>query len=81
MATAGTSTKMTLLMHSSSLHVCDALPCRDADPHFGLWQAKDMQINMEDSLSNLPLEILQASTGMYIMLASLVVVFPIAKSL
>ncbi|CAM9645716.1 unnamed protein product, partial [Chrysoparadoxa australica] len=32
---------------------------RDADPHFGLWQAKDMQIHMEDVLSNLPLEILQ----------------------
>ncbi|KAG5189692.1 hypothetical protein JKP88DRAFT_347649 [Tribonema minus] len=34
---------------------------RDADPHFGLWQAKDMQINMEDSLSNMPLEILQGN--------------------
>ncbi|CAM9446996.1 unnamed protein product, partial [Choristocarpus tenellus] len=34
---------------------------RDADPHFGLWQAKDMQINMEDVLSNLPLEILQGN--------------------
>lgn len=34
---------------------------RDADPHFGLWQAKDMQIHMEDVLSNMPLEILQGS--------------------
>ncbi|CAN0528208.1 unnamed protein product, partial [Ectocarpus sp. 12 AP-2014] len=34
---------------------------RDADPHFGLWQAKDMQIHMEDVLSNLPLEILQGN--------------------
>lgn len=34
---------------------------RDADPHFGLWQAKDMQIQMEDVLSNLPLEILQGN--------------------
>ncbi len=34
---------------------------RDADPHFGLWQAKDMQIHVEDVLSNMPLEILQGS--------------------
>ncbi|CAN0197313.1 unnamed protein product, partial [Phaeothamnion confervicola] len=34
---------------------------RDADPHFGLWQAKDMQIHMEDVLTNLPLEILQGN--------------------
>jgi len=32
---------------------------KDADPHFGTWQAKDMQISMEDVLSNLPLEIIQ----------------------
>ncbi len=34
---------------------------RDADPHFGIWQAKDMQIHVEDVLSNMPLEILQGS--------------------
>ena len=34
---------------------------RDADPHFGAWQAKDMQIHMEDVMSNLPLEILQGN--------------------
>ena len=34
---------------------------RDADPHFGAWQAKDIQIHMEDVLSNLPLEILQGN--------------------
>jgi len=33
----------------------------DADPHFGGWQAKDMQMHMEDVLSNLPLEILQSN--------------------
>ena len=27
---------------------------RDADPHFGAWQAKDMQIHMEDVMSTLP---------------------------
>ena len=32
---------------------------QDADPHFGAWQAKDMQIHMEDVLANLPLEIVQ----------------------
>jgi hypothetical protein len=40
-------------------HCCFTNVYRDADPHFGLWQAKDMQIHMEDVLSNLPLEILQ----------------------
>mmetsp|Transcript_10631 Transcript_10631/g.40041 ORF Transcript_10631/g.40041 Transcript_10631/m.40041 type:complete len:1009 (-) Transcript_10631:187-3213(-) len=34
---------------------------RDADPHFGSWQAKDMQMHMEDVLTNLPLEILQGN--------------------
>lgn len=34
---------------------------KDADPHFGAWQAKDMQISMEDVLSNLPLEIIQGN--------------------
>ncbi|KAH8069108.1 hypothetical protein JL720_12012 [Aureococcus anophagefferens] len=34
---------------------------RDADPHFGAWQAKDMQIHMEDVMSNLPLEIIQGN--------------------
>ncbi|KAJ1456055.1 glycosyltransferase family 20-domain-containing protein [Pelagophyceae sp. CCMP2097] len=34
---------------------------RDADPHFGAWQAKDMQIHMEDVLANLPLEIIQGN--------------------
>ena len=34
---------------------------KDADPHFGTWQAKDMQISMEDVLSNLPLEIIQGN--------------------
>lgn len=34
---------------------------RDADPHFGAWQAKDMQIHMEDVLVNLPLEIIQGN--------------------
>jgi len=33
----------------------------DADPHFGGWQAKDMQMHMEDVLNNLPLEILQGN--------------------
>ena len=34
---------------------------RDADPHFGAWQAKDMQIHMEDVMSTLPLEIIQGN--------------------
>mmetsp|Transcript_8169 Transcript_8169/g.10578 ORF Transcript_8169/g.10578 Transcript_8169/m.10578 type:complete len:244 (+) Transcript_8169:191-922(+) len=34
---------------------------KDADPHFGAWQAKDMQISMEDVLSNYPLEIIQGN--------------------
>jgi len=34
---------------------------KDADPHFGAWQAKDMQVSMEDVLSNLPLEIIQGN--------------------
>eukprot|EP00624_Nannochloropsis_granulata_P007881 evm.model.NODE_9905_length_21420_cov_21.470634.3 len=34
---------------------------RDADPNFGSWQAKDMQIQLEDVLSNLPLEIIQGN--------------------
>lgn len=34
---------------------------KDADPHFGAWQAKDMQISLEDVLSNLPLEIIQGN--------------------
>mmetsp|Transcript_11551 Transcript_11551/g.33364 ORF Transcript_11551/g.33364 Transcript_11551/m.33364 type:complete len:1079 (-) Transcript_11551:351-3587(-) len=34
---------------------------KDADPHFGAWQAKDMQISMEDVLSNLPLAIIQGN--------------------
>lgn len=34
---------------------------RDADPHFGSWQAKDMQMHMEDVLTSLPLEILQGN--------------------
>jgi trehalose 6-phosphate synthase/phosphatase len=34
---------------------------KDADPHFGAWQAKDIQISLEDVLSNLPLEIIQGN--------------------
>lgn len=34
---------------------------RDADPNFGSWQAKDIQIQLEDVLSNLPLEIIQGN--------------------
>jgi trehalose 6-phosphate synthase/phosphatase len=34
---------------------------KDADPHFGAWQAKDMHISLEDVLSNLPLEIIQGN--------------------
>lgn len=34
---------------------------RDTDSQFGVWQAKDMQIHLEDVLSNLPLEILQGN--------------------
>ena len=30
-------------------------------PHFGAWQAKDMQIHMEDVMSTLPLEIIQGN--------------------
>mmetsp|Transcript_19468 Transcript_19468/g.29583 ORF Transcript_19468/g.29583 Transcript_19468/m.29583 type:complete len:1022 (+) Transcript_19468:51-3116(+) len=32
---------------------------QDADPHFGAWQAKDMQIHLEDALANQPLQIIQ----------------------
>lgn len=34
---------------------------RDADPHFGVWQAKDMQIHMEDVLATLPIDIWQGN--------------------
>ena len=34
---------------------------RDADPQFGAWQAKDMQLSMEDVLSTLPLDIIQSN--------------------